>query len=402
MAILNCKRILQKEIDKLYPKVERNLMKTDKIFFENQSELTAYKIFFYEEYLGKWLIKLLMGYGRCFIGDLFCGTGKNGEKEGSPLILIKEAKKIIAAPPLRKKYPNPQIGILFNDNDENKISELKKNLSQLQIPKEIKIFELQNKQFNEITTDLSKEFKQNPLSPKFFFLDPFAYSTINIVDLKQLIDYRNTEIFLFLPVFHAYRFSDSDKVQCLRLKNFLDNFTLKRKCSDIYDFVNNIKERLESDLKCFVRPIIIEGDHSKNCLFLLTKNIGGLNEINKLVWKTSAEIYGLNINKYKNRLQIKNQPSLFKPKEVEDKNIIVLKDIIKKKLENEKEIFNTDLVKFTIINMYLTKHAELVVYSLLKDGLVKIEYLKDKFKKGCLYLSTDNLNNKMCKIIWMT
>lgn len=376
-------------------------MTTKELFFENQSELTAYKIFFYEEYLGKWIIKLLMGYGKCFIGDLFCGTGKNGEKEGSPLVLIKEAKKVIAVPLLRKKHSNPQIGILFNDNDEEKISELKKNLSQLQIPKEINIFKLQNKQFKEIIAELSKEFKENSLFPKFFFLDPFAYSTVNIGDLKQLIDYKTTEIFLFLPVFHAYRFSDSDKVQYPRLKDFLDNFTLKRKYSDIYGFVFNIKERLEKELKCFARPIIIEGEHSKNCLFLLTKNIIGLNEINKLVWKMSTEIYGLNINKYKNSLQNKNQPSLFKPKEVEDKNIIVLKDIIKKKLENEKEIFNTDLVKFTITNMYLTKQAELVISILLKKGLVKIEYLKKKYKKGCFYLSVNNLNEQICKIVWM-
>ena len=84
----------------------------NKEYYNKQDDLTAAKIEFYQDYIEEYLIKLLMGFKKCFIADLFCGAGKNGNKLGSPLILIDRIKYVLTIPQLQ----NPQIYILFNDN----------------------------------------------------------------------------------------------------------------------------------------------------------------------------------------------------------------------------------------------------------------------------------------------
>ena len=85
-------------------------------FYKNQNNLTAAKIDFYQNYIEVYLIKLLMGFGKCFIADLFCGAGKNGDKQGSPLILIDRARYALNVPRLKD---NSQIYILFNDKNKS-------------------------------------------------------------------------------------------------------------------------------------------------------------------------------------------------------------------------------------------------------------------------------------------
>ena len=59
-----------------------------KDFFNIQTDLTASKISVFKHYIQGYLPKLLMSFGNCLIVDLFCGAGKNGDKNGSPLVLI--------------------------------------------------------------------------------------------------------------------------------------------------------------------------------------------------------------------------------------------------------------------------------------------------------------------------
>src|SRR3989339_1168759 len=81
----------------------------NKDFFDSQTDLTASKILIYRQYLNSFLPKVLMQYGRCFIVDFFCGCGKNGNEDGSPLVLLNVAKKMLESPVLRCKQPNAEI-----------------------------------------------------------------------------------------------------------------------------------------------------------------------------------------------------------------------------------------------------------------------------------------------------
>ena len=84
-------------------------------FFDKQSELTAAKVKIYSEYITGYLPKILQGFGHCLIADLFCGAGKNGNQDGSPLVLLARAKYILDSPLIKRT--SPTIEILFNDKD---------------------------------------------------------------------------------------------------------------------------------------------------------------------------------------------------------------------------------------------------------------------------------------------
>ena len=75
-------------------------------FFDSQSDLTAAKVKIYKEYITGYLPKILQTFGHCLIADLFCGAGKNGDQEGSPLVLIKQAEYILMSTPSRNvRFP---------------------------------------------------------------------------------------------------------------------------------------------------------------------------------------------------------------------------------------------------------------------------------------------------------
>lgn len=64
-------------------------------FFHNQTAVTRLKTLVYEQYLGSYLIQNIVKFKKCYILDLFCGPGKNGRKNGSPLILIDILKNLL-------------------------------------------------------------------------------------------------------------------------------------------------------------------------------------------------------------------------------------------------------------------------------------------------------------------
>lgn len=197
----------------------------DEQFYKQQSDLTAAKIYFYENYIGTYLIKILMGFGSCFICDLFCGTGKNGEENGSPVVLLNTAEYILATPQLKKK--RPKIYIFFNDREKKFTDNLISELNGIAISKNIEIFLPQNHEFEIGLEKAFQKVENNPI-PKFFFLDPFTYSNVKMEHLRKIMALRNSEVLLFLPVFHSYRFANDIKLQ---IKEFMIMKTLMILCS---------------------------------------------------------------------------------------------------------------------------------------------------------------------------
>ena len=109
-----------------------------KEFFDIQTDLTASKILIYRKYLSSFLPKVLMQYGQCFIADFFCGRGKNGNVDGSPLVLIDIAKKSLENPVINKKWQNAKVTIVFSDADKKCCEDLKDFLGKMAMPSGIK------------------------------------------------------------------------------------------------------------------------------------------------------------------------------------------------------------------------------------------------------------------------
>jgi len=205
-------------------------------FFDKQDDLTKAKINFYQNYIEVYLIKLLTGFNECFIADLFCGPGKNGKEDGSPLVLINKANYILKI----KKLEHSKVYIQFNDKNIDHINDLINELNNIEIDKRIIIWQPQNKDFEDIYSYMINKLK-NSRTPKFFFLDPFTYTNVKTKHLKKLMSLKNAEVLLFLPVFHTYRFKTANFDKEHKTIAFLKEFTTK----GVYNY-KNIDEFVQS------------------------------------------------------------------------------------------------------------------------------------------------------------
>ncbi len=270
-----------------------------KTFYKKSDSLTQAKIDFFSDYIEKYLIKLLMGYGRCFIADLFCGPGRSAQGKGSPLVLLEKANYILTTPELKKRKPNAKIHVLFNDKNHKHIQNLKKELGNVSYSDKINCIKPRSKKFKFINKQLVQNLSGNKI-PKFFFLDPFTYSTVSLSDLQKLLSLEYSEVLLFLPVFHCYRFAGMEDLRVgHKTKVFLENYTTRGVYDymDISDFMESIKSKLSMVFPSFfVRPILLDAGKRKNALFLLTENWKGMLEMNKICLKNSMDGSGIEVS----------------------------------------------------------------------------------------------------------
>jgi three-Cys-motif partner protein len=361
-----------------------------KEFFDAQTDLTASKILIYRQYLSSFLPKALMQYGKCFIADFFCGCGKNGDKDGSPLALIEVAKKSLESPVIRKKWPNAEVVIVFSDADKQCCDNLTALLQKISLPSGIKVLGPYYEDFNSIKTKAAAAFEKIK-APKFFFLDPFTYSDIGIDDVKAFMDVPAAEVLLFLPTFHSYRF-----VKCANevgaLKNFLGSFT-DRGCADyadINDFNESIRQRLLKYMGLqYVRVVGLDDGAKKNALFYLTKHITGMLLMNKLVWKVAHD--GVTVKAKRD-----NEPTLFNLSTISG-NFARNKKVFLNHIKEKKCISNVEVIDFVARNCFDTKYANDILKDMKKQGDIDIEY-KHADKTRGFYVADNHWDEELAVI----
>jgi len=325
-------------------------MKERDFFKRRQTALTSAKTRIYKDYIEGYLPKLLTSFGTCLIADLFCGPGKNGKENGSPLILINKLNYILSSPHLSQKS-NLKVYVLFNDEDVSYIENLKNELKNIEYNKDIITIYLKNEKYENILAELVKTPEKMKI-PKFFFLDPFTYSNVKMQDLKKLMLLSHSEILLFIPIFHSYRFSSVDFEENHKTRVFIEEYTTKgiSDYTNIDDFMCSVKEKILKEISIpYVRPVLLDGGGSKNSLFLLTNHREGMLLMNRIAFKNTDD---------GNRVIVKDagMNSFFKPNEISSSY-----DVFKEKLiifVKEKERTNNEIVEFTIRNCYLPTHAK--------------------------------------------
>jgi three-Cys-motif partner protein len=333
-------------------------------FFKMQSALTSAKTKIYKDYIQGYLPKLLMSYGTCLIADLFSGAGKNGKEDGSPLILINRLKYILSSPQLQKKH-NLKVYILFNDQDKENIENLKMELDKIDYDKNIITIHVHNKKYESLLTDIIRKYDRMKI-PKFFFLDPFTYSNVKMQHLKELLHLSNTEVLLFLPIFHSYRFSGLEFDESHKTRIFIEEFTRKgfTDYENIDDFMFSVREKLLQDTSVpYIRPVLLDGGGSKNSLFLLTKHQKGMLLMNKVALKNSDD---------GSRVKVKdqNQTSLFPINEISQVYENFKRNLTTLLCKNE--MTNKEIVEFTIRECFLPKHARNELKELYDTQKIKI------------------------------
>lgn len=336
-----------------------------------------------------------MGFKKCFIADLFCGAGKNGTEKGSPLVLLDTLQYLFTKDSIREK--TPKVFILFNDSNEKNIQNLRKELEGF-LDDFINILPSQNKKFEDILPNLLKEIKKHSISgvPKFFFLDPFTYSNVKMEDLRAILDLEYTEILLFVPVFHSYRFASNEKMRKdHKTREFIEAFTTKgihdykENDEGIDDFMKSMKEKLTEDLSLdFVRPVLLDDGKCKNALFLLTKRIEGMLAMNHVALGESDDGKGVNI-----KIRSIGQSSLFGTHGTSKFEIFTQKFI--EELRKNKEMTNEQIVNFTIVEEFLPRHANDILKKLYEDGMMEVY---DQFGRKIENKRQWNIAEKITKV----
>lgn len=343
-------------------------MKNNNDFFGNSpSELTIAKIEIFEKYIENYLFKILMSYKKCLFADLFAGAGKNGDKDGSPIVLLNKIKYALKSEQV-KKQRSLHVDILFNDIDEENLNNLKNTVANIHdIPSCIKI-QYKNQKFEDLLPRIIEVLVDKGHIAKFFFLDPFTYSVIKIEHLKQLMQLPHTEILLFLPIFHTYRFARDKKMSDThKTKIFLEEFTTNGvfDYEDIDDFLLAIEYKLKQDLAIpYVRSVILDAGCRKNALILLTAHREGMLLMNKIALKETTDGTRKMANK-------PDQISLFDVS-YKSKKFLKYKKILTDKLKLAQQISNQDIVELTICEGFLPKHAKEILKELYAEKKIKV------------------------------
>ncbi len=364
-------------------------------FFSDQKDSTSVKLNFYSRYIENYLIIILMQFGTCFVGDFFCGKGVNGDKKGSPLLLLELASKTLNNSTLKIKHKNAKITVLFNDENIENINDLKEELKNKKSNDQIRVF-IENKTFQELMMGNKIKILKNSKIPKFIFLDPFSYSAISIEELKILMKIPKTEILLFCPTSHACRFSGGDTTPP-KLINFFEDYTIDGnvKYKDIYAMVDSIHERLVKELDTdFVKPIVINAGSNKHTLFYITRHIKGMMIMNKIFLKESFDARSISVKELKKK---KTQSSLFKKTEVETddfrEHLMEYQEDLIECLREKGEMTNVEIINHSVVNGWLPKYATAILRCIKDD--VEVEYSKEGKRIG-FYVSEENWNKEFC------
>lgn len=256
-------------------------------FFWCQSDITKAKLKLYEEYIKNYAPVLLMQYGVLFIADLFCGPWMNWTEKWSPLILIDILSELLDNPAVIKKWGwKAKVIILLNDKDKDNFNKIQSTLSTYSKNSNIRLV-FRNEEFSQILKTAESELKDTWI-PKFFFLDPFSYSTIKLWDIKTVFNLDITEILFFSPAFDMYRFVNAENIHQNpdhKTRKAIEDLTEEWILRDywwIHEFCEAMVEKMKKELnEKYIRYVLLDAWKRKHALFFLTRHPLWLLKFNK-------------------------------------------------------------------------------------------------------------------------
>ena len=350
------------------------------------------KVELFGEYLSIYLniLSRVRNIENIFIFDLFCGEGlyENGLK-GSPLIAIDKINEHF----MLNFSSKLNIFLTFNDNGYSAIEPGTKKIERLRTiidhtshSQRITI-DYSFDEFENILTRSIQRVSSTDKAKALFFIDPYGYKNIHPKSIKTILALKSTEVILFLPVSHMYRFANKCLSSQFRgsepLHDFLSElfFESTPSFNSICDFIKKVKEQFRFYLrhdKIFVDSFSIERDRSNTyCLFFFTSNVLGFEKMLATKWKIdSQEGRGFRL--------ASPQIPLFGGVEFSD-----YPQKLRDYIATEKEVTNKQIYIFGLINGYLPKHSNEVLKDLKANDLLEIIPLDGKPAKG-FYLSYRN------------
>jgi len=328
---------------------------------------------------------------RIHLYDLFCGEGKySDESIGSPLAALDKIRDHY----FENNKSIPNMKILFNDADNQKIEKLAKLVTDYFKPHNCHI-ELRQMDYSSLKNEIIKEIEDYQDEKGLIFLDPYGYKEIKLDDIKDFLKGNKTEVILFLPISFMYRFAEvaqkGNRPGYIPLKKFINEVFHPTIPSfkSAYDFASKLNSEFRNKLEnYYVVTFTIERD-SKNvyCLFFFTSHIRGLEKMIEAKWK---------IDENEGRgFELSPQSRLFRREELTNFPRQIISFIKSKDI-----CTNEDLYKFGLFNEYLPKHMHKFLKQLKEEGVLFVAPLTgEKIKKGAFYLPYNNHSSYPKKIV---
>ena len=215
-------------------------------------------------------------------------------------------------------------------------------------------------------------------------------------EIFNLLNIGKTEILLFLPVYHMFRFlkptqEDEQNPSYKHIKRIMDEFELNYDVNNIDEYIERITHSLTFNNNFFVTNFKLKKDGSANtyALFFITQHIKGLEKAIEAKWEIDDECgkgyqykdYGL----FADELSKENQNECLKD----------LKNILLRFLSSYKT--NLEIYKITLINGYLPKNTNKILKEFQKNNILEFdrEIRKNSFYISYKYYKKDEIKYKV-------
>lgn len=262
-------------------------------FFEQAEPHSRAKHKILEEYLTRWTIILGKQYRDrpLLYVDGFSGAGQYDDKTpGSPLIAIKTVQNLCL------KNPDFKIRMVFIEKNKEVLKKLECNLLEMRntAPRNLIIDKPMGGSCNEEVVKLIEERvkEHHALGPSLFFLDQFGYSNVPMNLISRILKYESCEVLTYMnwnmlglyiedhtkhkTISTAFGGEEWATVKLdkpnIRSKKFRD------------EYIKALKEKAKAQFCC---PFEMRDGSGRLIywLFFCTRNIRGMEEMKKAMWK---------------------------------------------------------------------------------------------------------------------
>ena len=263
-------------------------MSIDEVIWELEPHTKA-KHEILKSYLGAWFPILASVYPRIVYVDGFAGPGvyKGGE-DGSPIIALKVASNHT----LLSRFRN-ELVFLFIEPDERRVSQLKQQLKNINLPSNFKV-RVECDSFenciNRVLDSISEQEKQ--LAPSFFFIDPFGPTGFPMELIKKICGQNRSEVLINFSYqsMNQWFLQDPSKHKGLNLLFGNDKWQKALTIEDPKqkeEFLRIAYQNALEELGWRVRPFCMINKHNQTqyYLFFATKNPRGMSVMKNAMWK---------------------------------------------------------------------------------------------------------------------
>lgn len=367
------------------------------------------KVDFYKNYLERYLRILCLSkhIKNVNIYDILCGMGiyEDGGK-GSPIVAFEAISSFFTE---WNGKTNTKVSLAVNDISSQNVAKVKQYIeSQSHEFCNVRYFK---EDIEKMFTIVQEEVSKTQIDTRnIIFIDPYGYKNINKDKLFNLMKNGRTEIILFLPISHMYRFTNfvinycsEDKVQYEPLRRFVDSFFPDDKHPirtnsemDVMEYIQYITYALRDNNKYYSTSYYIERDKTNHfALFFISPHIFGFEKILEVKWQLDEQNgKGFKLPELQGNLFAKEFPE-----EIKINNAKRLEDILLKSLSTPKT--NKELYEITLDKEYLPKHSTAI---LTKWQKTKKEFKVTDFQTGeparkkSFYLSYENYKKNEPKV----